>query len=176
MQFFNQTPVQDSDKDGVPNWWELQNQLNPNNPRDVLRLFQRTNYTGREAYADALANSLLRAGRRVGLDYERESFVLTAVNARIIGNPSQLPANAPRKVVQNSTHEIWQAVVPAYARVDLRSVLYAASGQPSAQTLSGTQPLKWRGPLANIRYPTLYLSMFLMPPGDCTVVSLFVQQ
>jgi len=50
------TPPADSDHDGMPDWWELQNSLDPNDPADRNGDFNGDGYTNLEKYINAIVS------------------------------------------------------------------------------------------------------------------------
>jgi hypothetical protein len=52
--FSKKSDIKDSDKDGMPNDWELINKLNPNNPDDRNGDINNNNYTNLEDYLNNL--------------------------------------------------------------------------------------------------------------------------
>lgn len=55
-----ETPPADSDKDGMPDAWELANKLNSNDPTDAIKYDQDKNYTNVEVYLNSLVSSIMK--------------------------------------------------------------------------------------------------------------------
>jgi pectate lyase len=51
------SPLPDSDRDGMPDEWELRNKLNPNNPNDGSGIKEGNNYSNLEIYLNEIASN-----------------------------------------------------------------------------------------------------------------------
>lgn len=55
-----ETPLSDSDNDGMPDAWELAKKLNPNDPNDAIKYNQDKNFTNVEVYLNSLVSSIMK--------------------------------------------------------------------------------------------------------------------
>ncbi len=74
------TPIVDTDKDGMPDEWEIANGLNPNDPADASTVSLDTKgwYTNIEVYANELVEGIMRAGNKNAISSVDEYYPVIA--------------------------------------------------------------------------------------------------